>query len=77
MTNNERESLFVAVHVLWAFTNYRQPLPADVEFLRSLFPEYPEVEPDELACMVILPPKKLPGSAGSISQATGGSQSVA
>ncbi len=49
------ERLIVALRVLHSITEYHQPNPEDVAFLRSCAPPYFQASPeDELACNVVL-----------------------
>jgi hypothetical protein len=43
----------VAIRVLTAINNRANPDLKDVELLRSYFPDHPDCDPDELACVVI------------------------
>ncbi len=45
--------LKTALRVLVAWSNWRQPVPADVAILRDAFPGLSDLPEDELACQVV------------------------
>jgi len=49
----ERERLKVALRVLAAVTEFREPEETDMQTLRSYAPLFQRRPPDELACQVI------------------------
>ena len=49
----ERERLRVALRVLAAVTDFREPAETDMQALRSYAPRSTRRHPDELACEVI------------------------
>jgi hypothetical protein len=49
----ERERLRVALRVLAAVTDFREPAETDMQALRSYAPLFTRRPPDELACQVI------------------------